>query len=257
MGYTFYRFQVIYVVREYGQCIHISVQLIVEAALQPTTLAGKLGLVYRKILVACSRGIYRFEISKPCAAAKFTAAGAYAAYLATFLPCTYLLHLHLHLEVGGVYPDQLTEIDTLISSVEESSLFAIGLYLHFAELHFQVQAARYSAGADEYLRLTLFLFLALYQLFFGSRVQYAPGHFELFNAVFFHLQLHQFTGEAHLPNIIATYTFYRQPVTLFQDGVHIVAVKIFTASFAERHFYDRVRFSAVMQRKCIEPVKNI
>ena len=88
-------------------------------------------------------------------------------------------------------------------------------------------------------------------------MQYAPGHFELFDAVFFHLQLHEFTGETHLSYIIATYTFYRQPITLFQDGVHIITVKVFTATFAERHFYDRVRFSAVMQRKCIEPVKNV
>ena len=161
MGNAFYCFQVIYMVREYRQCVHISIQLIVEAAFEPAALAGKLGLVYGKILVTCCRGIYRFKIGKPGTAAELAAAGAYAAYLAAFLACTYLLHFHLHLEVGGIYPYQFAEIHTLIGSIEESTFFAVGLYLHFAELHFQVQAARYSTGADEYIRFTLFLFLAL------------------------------------------------------------------------------------------------
>src|SRR5207302_1730420 len=85
MGYSLNGLQVLYMIGEYRQSVHIGIQFVVEAALKPAALARKFGLIDRQVLVAGGSGIHRLEICKPRAAAQLTAAGAYAAYLAALL----------------------------------------------------------------------------------------------------------------------------------------------------------------------------
>ena len=66
---SFGHLQCITIIREMLQGIQVGVEFIIQATLQPSALATELGLVDGKILVSSRRGIYRFKIGKPAAAA--------------------------------------------------------------------------------------------------------------------------------------------------------------------------------------------
>ena len=51
-GYAIFGADGIHVLGEGSQCIHISIELIVQAAFQAATLTGKLSLVDRQVLIA-------------------------------------------------------------------------------------------------------------------------------------------------------------------------------------------------------------
>lgn len=245
VGYAFNCFEVLSAIREDGEGIHISIQLVIKAALKPATLAGELGLVDGEVLVARCRRVHRLEIGKPCSAAELAAAGAYAPYLTTFLAGTYLLHLDLHLEVAGIELDELAEVDPLIGGIEESTFLTVGLDLHFAKLHLQVQVTRYSAAADQHFRLAVFLLLVLSQLLIGSGVQYALVDRMLGHTIFFQLELYQLTCKVHLANVDTAHPFQGNPVALFNDIVSIVAEELLTTAVIERDLNHGVRFGAI------------
>src|SRR3954447_1845438 len=127
------------IVRKMLQSIKVRVEFVIQTTFQSSALTAQLCLIDRQILVTRCGCCDTFKICKPCCAAKFTTATAYAAYFSGFLSYTNLPHFHFHFKFPGKYSNQFTKINSVFCCVKKCRFFSISLNLHFNQFHLQVQ----------------------------------------------------------------------------------------------------------------------
>src|SRR5581483_6622312 len=101
-----------------------------------------------------------------------TSAAADAADLARFLADADLAHFDLHAEFRRKNADHLTEVYAVICGIKEGSFFAIGLYLHFAELHLQAQSPGHLAAAGQDFGFAVFTDAETFDVAFAAAPEY-------------------------------------------------------------------------------------
>lgn len=159
-------------------------------------MAAEFALVDGEVLVPGGRGVHRFEIGKPGAAAEFAAATADTTYFSGFLAGADLAHFHLHLKFAGEYFDQFAEIDAVISDVEEGRFSPVGLYFYLAHLHVEVQLLGNGAALDKGFFFAGLILLPNLEVFVAGAAQYLfEVGVELVHIPFFHLDADDFAGQ--------------------------------------------------------------
>jgi hypothetical protein len=131
------------------QGIKIGIKFIVEATLQPSALAAKLGLVDAKVLITGSLCVYTFKIGKPGAAAKFAAATANSTHFGRFLPGPNLPHFYFYLKIVVVLFDQFPEINPVVCRIKKGGFFSISLQLYLGKFHLKPEGAGNSAAPNQ------------------------------------------------------------------------------------------------------------
>ena len=120
-------------------CIHICRCLIIETALQLSTLTGQLLRIQRQVLTTGSRSRNRLETGYIVRAAEFASAYTEAADKAGLLARSDLLHLDPDTEFFSKDLDELTEVHTPVSDVIEYRLCTVSLELDITYLHIQAK----------------------------------------------------------------------------------------------------------------------
>ena len=95
------------------QGIQITVQFIIQTALEASALSAQFGLVDAEVLVTRHCGGYTFELGEPAAAAELPSTTSEATHFCSFLAGTDLLHFNFYLEISSIYLDQFAKIDTV------------------------------------------------------------------------------------------------------------------------------------------------
>ena len=197
-GIAFSYLQHIALIGELLQGIEVGVQLVVEAAFESAALSAQLGLIDGEILIASCVRIDRFEFGEPGTATEFTSAASDTAYFTGFLTGADLTHFDFDLEFVGVYFDQFAEVDAAIGDVKEGCFFSIGLNLHLADLHVQLELLGDGAAADHGFRFAGFVLFPEIDIAVGGPAQdLLHLRVVFFDPSFFQLQSHDFAGQRY------------------------------------------------------------
>ena len=189
-GITCLGLQPVRIAGEALQGIEVSVELVIEAALEAAAHTREFGLVDGQVLVTGSAGSDRAEISQPGRTTQFAPAGADAADAGRFLARADLAHFDFHAEFLGVLPDELAEVNPPIGSVKEGCFALVGLVFHIPYFHIQVHGAGDDARADHGGQLQLTGFVQAFQVALIGVTDDAVDYLLLFGALFAHLHTH-------------------------------------------------------------------
>ena len=144
---TFHALQ-LYVTRgQFSVSFHILVHLIVHAAFQLGTLAGKLLWITTQVLITGTSRTHAHKVLHPRGTTEFTSTGSKPSYATSLLSGTYLFHLYAYMKRLGKHLDELTEVHTSVGNVIEDGLVAVALIFHISYLHFQSQVLGYLSTA--------------------------------------------------------------------------------------------------------------
>ncbi len=234
-------FEPVGIVGESGKCFHVSVQLIIEAALEATALTGKLGLVDGEVLVASGRCTHRAIAGEPSGTTKLPTAGADTAHPGGFLPGTDLPHLDFYLEILRKLTDELPKVHPAIGGVVERGFFAIALELHVAHFHIEFEGMGDGSGSNhrflfhlanliEFFEVTL---IGLADYFWEKAVRRYP--------FFAHLKAHQLAGERNAAYVAASLGIYDHHIASGGSGIGLVEIKSFASTIFKTHFHDLKR----------------
>ena len=205
-------------------CLHVSVYLIVDTALQLGTLSRQLLGVHGDILVARRARGDGDEARHPARAAQFATAWADATYPSGLLTSAYLLHLYPDTERLCQHLYELAEVHALVCYIVEDRLVAIALVLNIANLHVQAKGGGYLAGADHggvLLGLGLLVLLEV----IGARLTIDLfGLLVIAIVVLAHLEENQLAGEGNGADIVAWSGFDGDDITLLKREVGVVQV---------------------------------
>ena len=144
---TFHALQ-LYVTRgQFSVSFHILVHLIVHAAFQLGTLAGKFLWIATQVLITGTSRTHAHKVLHPRGTTEFASTGSKTSYATSLLSGTYLFHLYAYMKCLGKHLDELTEVHTSIGNVIEDGLVAVALIFHISYLHFQSQVLGYLSTA--------------------------------------------------------------------------------------------------------------
>ena len=165
-----------------ASCLHVVVNLVVEATLQFGAQSGELLRVERYVLVACGVGAHADKVLHPCGAAQLTATRSGATDASCLLSCADLFHLNAHVESVGEHLDELSEVDALVCNVVENGFVAVALIFHIADFHLQSQLFGYLSALNHGVMFAAFRLVILLHVYgFGYAVDalYVVGRLQV------------------------------------------------------------------------------
>ena len=231
------RFERYVALRKRLMCFLVSVELIVQAALEFSALSSQFLWIGGKILLTRSTRRHRLKIFSPRCAAQFSAAGSDTSDACRFLSGTNLFHFDAYMEGVCQNANQFAKVNALISNVIENCFVAIALIFHITDFHVQFEFFGYLSALNHG---GIFTTARLFPFFNVGGARFAVDAFQVCTWLklrLFHLQWHQTSSKGHCANVMPWRGFHSYDVA-FGKVELIIIEEISFSCILKLHFYE-------------------